>query len=444
MSANLFSSRPDRSTPSSQRPGPPDPLRLVAASAADFPAIQYFLTEVFGRPVPTEYRLAKEDPFFEPHDRLLFKAPTQIVGHVHTTRRVMQLGPVAIPSAGIHWLGILPGFQGQGRGSRLLRAAECHATAQGALVGLLRTRIPHFFRRTGWALCGGDPRSQAPARAILSEMLRCRAPLRRRRSRLSVRCWRRMELPALARIYRENLSGTCGPLERTEAYWQWLIRRHAYDQIYVALNGPDLLELEETLTPIVGYAVTRGERILELLTAPDCPAVAGHLLVRACRDAIEADRHWITLHAPDGHRLHGLFGRAGGREAVVEPDRGEVLMARLLAPMRLLRRLAPVLVERAVAAGLPRSFELGLTVDRRKFLLARRHDAMDVLAGRIGRSSLRLNVADFTRLVLGQLDWDEALASGRLAVSTALASRLGSALFPRSPWWRPPLDDLPT
>ncbi len=51
-------------------------------------------------------------------------------------------------------------------------------------------------------------------------------------------------------------------------------------------------------------------------------------------------------------------------------------------------------------------------------------------------------MADFTRLVLGQLDWDQALAEGRLEPSTALARQAGQVLFPPLPLWRPPLDDL--
>ncbi len=62
---------------------------------------------------------------------------------------------------------------------------------------------------------------------------------------------------------------------------------------------------------------------------------------------------------------------------------------------------------------------------------------------RVGRSYLRLNVADFTRLVLGQLDWDAAIADGRLECSTALAREAGRALFPSLPLWRPPWDELP-
>ena len=127
---------------------------------------------------------------------------------------------------------------------------------------------------------------------------------RRSRKPLNIRPWRRVELGALSRIYNQNLVGAVGSFQRTEAYWKWLIQRSGYDQICIALDGPDLLELEEVHAPIVGYAVTRGERIVELLTAPGYPMAASQLLVRACRDAIE--------RSPASQRKRG--NRAAGRQ----------------------------------------------------------------------------------------------------------------------------------
>jgi hypothetical protein len=51
-------------------------------------------------------------------------------------------------------------------------------------------------------------------------------------------------------------------------------------------------------------------------------------------------------------------------------------------------------------------------------------------------------VADFTRLVLGQLDLDRAVEESRVEPSTALAHEAARVLFPRLPYWRPLLDDL--
>lgn len=116
-------------------------------------------------------------------------------------------------------------------------------------------------------------------------------------------------------------------------------------------------------------------------------------------------------------------------------------MARLLDPLGLLRMLCGTLAERAAKARLARPMELGLLVDGRKYqveIAGRGRAVADVL----GRSYLRLNVADFTRLLLGQLDWDRALEEDRVRPSTALARETGRVLFPPLPFWRPLLDDL--
>ena len=119
----------------------------------------------------------------------------------------------------------------------------------------------------------------------------------------------------------------------------------------------------------------------------------------------------------------------------------EFCMARLLDPLGLLRMLCGTFVQRAAEAGLARPLELGLLVDGRKYqieIAGRGRATADTL----GRSYLRLNVADFTRLVLGQLDWDRALEEGRVVPSTALARDAARVLFPPLPFWRPMLDDL--
>lgn len=412
---------------------------VTPASGGDHPAIYYFLAAVFQGPTRNEFRSSLEDPFYEPHDRLLIKQGDRITGHVHLTHRVMQFGPVRIPVARLGWLATLPECRGRGQGRRLLAEAERRMAQSGALVGWLHTAIPRFFRRTGWALCGRHSYSRAGARAVLARLLDRGLP---RRRRLQIRPWRRWEQAALVRIYNQKLDGSYGALERTDAYWRWLIRREAHDQIYVALDGPDPLDLEETSTRIAGYAATRGERIVELIVEPKWRRAAADLLARCCRDAIEHDRQTVVLYAPPTSALHKLFRQAGGLWHHHETDRGEVHMARLLDPLRLLRRLGEEFHRRAERGGLPLPMELGLLADGKKYQLEIHRCGARALGRRVGRSYLELNVADFTRLVLGQLDWDRAVAEGRLRASTELAARAGPLLFPRLPLWHPPLDEL--
>jgi predicted acetyltransferase len=324
----------------------------------------------------------------------------------------------------------------------LLTAAEKQAAQQGALVGLLHTNIPHFFRRTGWALCGQPCWSLADTRNVLASLLDEGLQRgRRHHRRLHIRPWRRWEEAALVRIYRQNLPGAYGPLDRTRACWQWLLRRQAYDRIYVALDGPDLWDLNEASTPIVGYAVLHGEKVIELMTAPGRYKAALELLAHACGDAIEHDHHSIMLHAPPDSPLHKAFAPQGARRPP-ESERGEVCMARLLDPMQLLRKLCGEFCRRAAQANLPRPLELGFQVEGQKYQLELAQQGAEVVCHRMGRSYLRLNVADFTRLVLGQLDWDRAVAEKRLEASTSLAQHAGRTLFPQLPLWYPPLDEF--
>ena len=315
---------------------------------------------------------------------------------------------------------------------------------------MLRTSIPHFFRRTGWALCGQPSYRRANARALLARLLD-RGLIPRPRRRLHIRPWLQWEQAALARIYDQNVEQSrrliaCayGPLERTarllamaveppratiRSTWRW--------------KGRSSWNWARSARAIVGYAVTRGEQIVELMTAPDRPRAAAELLARCCGDAIEHDRHCVLLHAPPACPLFEIFDEAGGCGPPRTPDHGEVYMMRLLDPLKLLRRLCGEFDRRAAEARLPRPLDLGLLVEGQKYQLELGREGVGATSQRVGRSYLRLNVADFTRLVLGQLDWDAAMADGRLECSTALAREAGRALFPSLPLWRPPWDDMP-
>jgi predicted acetyltransferase len=259
---------------------------------------------------------------------------------------------------------------------------------------------------------------------------------------MSIRPWRQVELPALMRLYAERCQRGYGFIERTEAYWRWLISRKAFDQIYVAIHGPDRMELDDNSSPIVGYAFTRDDEIVELVCSPEHPLAGPRLLARACGEAMERDQNSVCFHAPPDDPLHGLFQRAGGTHVCQEAWQGEVLMARVLEPAKLLRLLCPVLHERAQQRELERPFELGFSVHGAKYRLLLTRRSAKLVAPRLGRSYLTMNDADFTRLLLGHLDIDDAVQAGRVQASTRVAQEAAAILFPRLPLWRPPLDEV--
>ena len=239
---------------------------------------------------------------------------------------------------------------------------------------------------------------------------------------------------ALVRLYEENAAAINGAYRREEATWRWLITRSAFDQIFVAIDGPSRLELTEYSERIAGYAIIKDDRVVELMVDPQRPIVAAQLLQRACSEAIEHDHHQISVAAPCGAPLRSLLPPAG--------EAGEVLLARLLDPIAFLRRVRGELHRRADVAELPRPAELGIALDGEKLRLVLSRRSVKIARGGLGRSYLRCGVPQLTRLLLGAADVERDIAGGRLEASTRVAQDIATALFPAQPLWRPPLDDL--
>ncbi len=434
-------------------PHPDDePLELVPAGAGDHPSIQRFLLNVFHGPSASEFQAQRDEPTYEPTDRLLIKRGPQMIGHVMLTQRQMHFGPWVLPVTGVSDLGTLPEFRGQGLAAVLLAEAERQMFTDGAVMGMLRTSLPQFFMSRGWIVCGRHCYSTAGARDILSYLSAAetsRGPVAistenvAAAPRLNIRLWRHVEQAALSRLYRVNTQDSFGWLARRDDYWRWLISRRGYDRIYVAIDGPDKLDLDGAMTPIVGYAVMKEGRIVELMTSQERPDAAAQLLARACGDAIERDQHTMRLDAPPGHPLHRLIEAAGGRHRCHEAEQGEVFMVKLFDPLGFLEQLGPQLHQRAKAAGLSRPCELGLLLGPEKLSVVVTRRSVKLIAGKLGRSYLACTTASLAQLMLGHLDVEAATATGRLTASTRVAVETASALFPRLPMWRAPWDDLP-
>ncbi len=244
------------------------------------------------------------------------------------------------------------------------------------------------------------------------------------------------------RLYTQQTAHRAGALSRSEAYWRWLVSCKAFDQVFVAIYGQDRWELEDTDSPIVGYVIIKDNQILELMTDTAHPRAATGLVARACGEAIERDLTSVTFHAPVDNPVHQLFLQASGRQHHHEAHQGEVFMMKLFDPVNFLRGLCQELHQRAEAAELPRPCELGLRVEDHKMRLVFTRRSVKLIRGKLGRSYLDCNIADFTRLVMGHLDLDEAVKTGRLTASTRTARQTAQSVFPRFPLWRSPVDDL--
>ncbi|MBX9788386.1 MAG: GNAT family N-acetyltransferase [Pirellulales bacterium] len=433
--------------PQERVPLEPLPHTVVEAAAGDHGVIYQFLQAVFQGPSSDHFAASNEDPFYEPRNRLVVKDRHRILAHIHATQREVHFGAFTLPAGGVAWLGTVPEVRGRGLAQSLLASATGQLLADGAQLGFLRTRIPHFFRPHGWACCGRHSYSRAGARAVMARL----APLEWDLTTVPyrVRPWRQVELPALMRLYGNDSAGAFGRFVRREAYWRWLLGSRAFDQVLVAVNGPDRCELADDPTSIVGYAITRQDRarpeqqVLELMVAAEHPDAAAHLLARACSDALERDPHIsVVLHAAPDHPLHDTFAAVGGHRHWHEVDQGEVTMVRLLAPQAFLGRMVPLWHARAEAARLDRPCELGLLVEGERWQIILTRRSAKLVPGKLGRSYLSCNWAELTRLLLGHSGADEPLEAGRLESSTKLAADIARVLFPMLPLWHSPLDTV--
>ncbi len=432
---------------------PAAPFQIAPASAADHAEIRQFLEGVYPQYARGEFPSSLDDPFYEPHDRLLVKDGRRVVAHVHVTRRVMELDGVRLPVSGVAGLATLPEYRGRGLAQQLMMAAERYMLRDRSLLGMLRTSIPHFFRPGGWAVCGRHSQARAGARELLAQL--AGDGVRPLLPGLRIRPWRQMELAGLQRVYESNAATATGPLVRTEAYWRWLVSRQAYDQIFVAAGEAELADPHDPWQPaaykgegrrgggpIHGYCILKQQQIVELMVLPGRTRVAQALLAHACSEIIEQDFDVIELHTAPDDPLLEQFRKVGGSVHLHEVSQGEVFMMKVLNPPGVLRALAARFSDRARRQEIPRPAELGFLVDGQKLRLVLTRSGVRVGQNRTGRSYVTVGNADFTRLLLGHLSLAETLEAGRAACSTRLAEQLGMALLPRLPLWRPPLDDL--
>jgi len=412
---------------------------VAPARAGDQSEILQLLSGLPAPPSRAEFHAAVDHPEHDSANRLVARLGGRIVGHVEIVPRDLTIGSTAIRGAVLDRVAVLPECRGAGHGQRLVRAAEDRMRQAGAAVAFSRTRIAPSFHELGWSVLGRDSATPGRPTDILARLLE--GPQRTGES-VTMRQWRHVELPAILRIYKQNVSRFVGPLDRSENYCRWLVSRGAFDSIIVALVGQDRYELHESSARIVGYCIQAGNRVLEIMADPEFAGLEREILARVCAEAIENDRQEIVYESSAADPLHETV--AGGASLVQGGDR--MIVAKVFRPLDVLSAQAPAVAARVVAAEIKETVELGLDAPsfRGSIIVdAKEPREATVHPGRVGRSYLRLSDDELGRLLLGQCDPVEAVAAGRMEPSTQMAQKLAGQLFPRTPLWCPMWDDLP-
>lgn len=417
-------------------------LTIACANAGDHREIFELLIAAGAAPSREDFLTAQDNPHYEPTDRLLARVGNRLIGHLQICRRVMQFAGLPLPAVVLKSLVVLPEYRPLGCAAMLMQAAEQLMREDGTIISLLETRTPERFSEAGWIDCGRQCHVRAGAREIRAHL--AEQPVARMSRRpLTTRIWRHVELRQLTQLYRQAITQSTGPLDRSEDYWQWLISRQGYDQVLVAIEGNDTLEFGEQAPRIVGYAVTREARVVEIVAQDQQEDVLRQLLVRACREAIERDHHTLRVHVPPGDALGKLLATDTASRISNVEFCAEHTLAKVLDAAGLVGRMFPLLHERARAASIDRPIELNLSVDDTALqLIISRRSARLAMEGN-GRADATLSSDVLAAMLLGQIDLLAAKETGRIKTRNKAILTLLVELFPRIRWWRPSLDDLP-
>jgi predicted N-acetyltransferase YhbS len=422
-------------------------FEVIRGTAGDHPHVSQFLTAVSHRPSAAEFQAQIDAPFYHPQDRLLVKRAGEVIAHVRLTRRELRFGSQSIFAGNLSDFAVLHEYRRRGCGSQLLAAAEQQLRNVGCFLATVRTRHPQYFIKRGW--CAGLQPHSAMAHTHEIMAYLCQdgpatvSPLQCPTPPLNIRLWRQVELDALKRLYSGNSAGILGPPVRDDAYWRWLIDRRGYDRIYVAIEGPDRLDLNDPGAPIVGYACMRRGHILEIMAADDSPRVTAELLKRACGDAMERDFHHLRIDAPPGRSVHAILANARDHSLSRDSGSGAAVLASVLDVGEFLQQCGDELHRRARGAGQSLPCELGLRVGNDRYVVAVNRNGTQVREGKPGRSQLVCSRSQFCQLAIGQLDVAAELDARRLIATTNFAREFACAVFPRLPMWNTAWDDSP-
>ncbi|MBX3424802.1 MAG: hypothetical protein KF688_03895 [Pirellulales bacterium] len=416
-------------------------VEVVAAHAGDHALVLNLLVQIRHADLSEDFQSRLDAPGYSPTDRLLVRRNGQLVAHAQATRHIAWFEGQRAPVVRIDDLVVLPEYAPAGYQLALLRIAEENAVREGATALFSLAADSESFATAGWSRVRGQLHTQARARAVLAHLEAQREQRRRRRrGEPEVRAWRLVDLDAVEALFGRLVPQAWGGLHRTSELWRWLAGRKTHDAILLAVEHDHDRSRGES-GQAVGYAVVRDSRVVEMLVDPAHPAARTALLAQACRDAIDRDHHYVSLHTSADDPLHELIVTAGGSWASQSVD-GQ-WMVKLAAPDRWVERLYDVWRERTVAAGIDRPVECAFHVggETLAVVLTRRSARLEH-RGDNPTGAIPCSRAVFHELLLGNLSIGRAERDGLVPRLDPAVARVAATFFPVRHLWQSPWELL--
>ncbi|MEM8946671.1 MAG: hypothetical protein AAGD11_15970 [Planctomycetota bacterium] len=427
--------------------------QIVASNTGDNPLVLELLVRAHQVPLAEDFQSRLDEPAYSPLDRLLLRRSEQLIGHVQVSKQIGWFHGQRCPLARLQDFVTLPEFRSSEFDAALLEVAESTAVSEGAVVSFARTDRPEWFEQYGWSRCRGQGHTRANTRSILSHLDAQQSRRRHADDGFEVRTWRHFELDSILQIYQQLSTHMWGARQRSLEMWQWLVGRKAHDQVLIAVDrhsdrpetcdgssgSADSMSSE---LRVVGYAIVRDSCIVEMLTLPGHSSVRASLIRQACRDAIDRDHHFVSLHTPAADPMHELLVTAGGSWIADSPASDGQWMLKLLSPDRWVERLYPVLHERAREAGVSRPLEIDFALggNCHRLTLTRRSSRFEAIDA--SPAAVQCDWRALQDLLTSNLTFPEAIAQGRLRTPHLSILRALAALFPPKLLWHSPFPQL--
>ena len=419
-------------------------VQIVAGNSGDHVLVLQLIEQSYQASIAEDFQSRLDDPAYEPCDRILLRREGEILGHVQVTRQIGWFQQQRIPLAKIQDFVTLPEYQSLGYDQALLRVAEETAVSEGSVVGLVRTDRPEWFRTQGWSICRGQGHTRASTHSILSHFDAQLAQPKRKKSAIEVRAWRHFEVDSLRRVYGQISNNMWGCGQRSEPGWQWLMGRKAHDQVLIAVkrDGKNSIAPHAGESPhVVAYAVVRDSSIVEMFSLPGYCLAPSQLVARACRDAIDRDHRFVSLHTTAADPMHELLVTAGGSWIANSAAHGGVWMVKLLSPERWVERLYPILHQRSREAGISTAQQIDFSVADTLYRLTLTRRSSRLESSNESDTHVSCDWGTFQDLLMSNLTFSEANASELLKADDTTWQLL-SVLFPPKLFWQSPFELL--